>query len=118
MLLKCERKLLNILRHNEPDYLRNVFTYEHLEKNFYQSDPEELYRAVRLLLERKVKYIGVAERGKQHERFGIYLEAPGFYFREYTFKLFFERISIYLLGLLTGALFTLLTTFLSGLLHL
>ncbi len=116
ILLKNERKLLKILRHNESDYDRDIFTYDFLEENFYKDDPEALYTAVRSLSEKSPRLVTIATMNDIH--FGVTLESTGLHIYEYYFQKIGSHAICYIAGLATPFCFSCVLKFLAWLLSL
>lgn len=108
LLLKNERKLLKILRSNEPDFPRNVFSYCYLEENFYNDNPEELYTVVRSLASKEPSLIGIC-KNQDEISLGVFLENTGIHFYEYLTIKRTTALLCYLAGLITPFLFSLIT---------
>lgn len=109
LLLKNERKLLKLLRSNEPDLPRNVFSYNYLEENFYKDNPEEMYSVVRSLSLKEPKLIGIC-KNQNDISLGVFLENTGSHFYEYLAIKRITALLCYLAGLITPFLFSLITS--------
>lgn len=109
-LLRNERKLLNILRKNEPNFYE-VFTYSYLEDNFYSDDVDELYVSIRSLSKKEPKIIDIAIN-QDDIPIGVVLENTGIHFKEYIAIKISSAAFFYIIGIIS----TLITEFLLGLL--